>query len=450
MIHFLKRQLISNDISRTLKAKKNIAVSFILKVIDGIVYLALVPLTLNYLNPYEYGIWLTISSILMWINSFDIGLGNGLRNKLTEAIAKKDYELGKCYVTTTFVILTILMAIVISCCLLLSSHINWYEILNTDAEKIPHLNQIISYTFILFCVSFILKITGNVYLALQLPAINNLLIVLGHSLSLIFIFLLTKLTTGNLLWVALAYAGAPLIIYLIAYPITFFLLFPNLSPSLRNFRKKYIKDLFNIGIQFFVLQIASVIIFSTTNIFISHFFGPENVTPYNITYRYFSLVPMIMTLILSPIWSATTDAYTKGEIDWIKNTLKTIVKILFAAIIILIVMVLISPIIYKIWIGSKVHISISLSSAMAIYIAILICSTSYSNFLNGIGKLKIQLITAIIIAVLFIPLTYFISSYLGLIGVVISMSIINLPGMLLNYIQLNKILDNRASGVWNQ
>lgn len=42
-----------------------------------IISLLLVPVTLNYLNSYEYGVWLTLSSILVWINYFDIGLGNG-------------------------------------------------------------------------------------------------------------------------------------------------------------------------------------------------------------------------------------------------------------------------------------------------------------------------------------------------------------------------------------
>jgi O-antigen/teichoic acid export membrane protein len=65
---------------RTHKALFNIASSFVIKGASILLSLLLVPLTLDYLNPYEYGIWLTLSSVLMWINYFDIGLGNGLRN----------------------------------------------------------------------------------------------------------------------------------------------------------------------------------------------------------------------------------------------------------------------------------------------------------------------------------------------------------------------------------
>ena len=77
---------------RSIKAKKNIIASFLIRGIDALIYLLLVPITLGYLNPYEYGVWLTLNSILVWFNSFDIGLGNGLRNKLTIALAENDLK----------------------------------------------------------------------------------------------------------------------------------------------------------------------------------------------------------------------------------------------------------------------------------------------------------------------------------------------------------------------
>ena len=100
------QKVFSGD-ARTIKANKNIVASAGIKVADTLVYLLLVPLTLGYLNAYEYGIWLTLNSILAWINSFDIGLGNGLRNKLATAIAEGDKEKARAYVSTTFFTLII-------------------------------------------------------------------------------------------------------------------------------------------------------------------------------------------------------------------------------------------------------------------------------------------------------------------------------------------------------
>ena len=94
---------------RTKLAIKNIGVSLILKGASILISFILVPLTLDYLNSYEYGIWLTLNSVLSWIYLFDIGLGNGLRNRLTEALAAKNFELGKIYVSTTFFFMTLIV-----------------------------------------------------------------------------------------------------------------------------------------------------------------------------------------------------------------------------------------------------------------------------------------------------------------------------------------------------
>ena len=104
----MKKNILSSLLkgdTRSVKAKKNIIASGLFKGADLLIYLLLVPVTLGYLNPYEYGIWLTLNSILAWINSFDIGLGNGLRNKLAEAIAKDDKVLARKYVSTTLIMI---------------------------------------------------------------------------------------------------------------------------------------------------------------------------------------------------------------------------------------------------------------------------------------------------------------------------------------------------------
>lgn len=435
---------------RTVKAKKNILASFALKGIDSIVYLLLVPVTLGFLNPYEYGIWLTLNSILMWINSFDIGLGNGLRNRLAEAVANNNFTLGRIYVSTTFVMLILIMGGLIIMSTLLEPLVNWYEILGTTSIQVPHLKEIVYVSFLIFCLNFIFKFIGNVYLAMQLPAICSAINVTGHVISLIIIYILTLTIPGSLFWTAVAYTSSPLIVYIIAYPITFYKIFPLLRPSFSLFQKKYLKDLLNIGIQFFLLQISSVLLFGLANILISHMFGPESVTPYNIAYRYFSLVPMAMNIILAPMWSATTDAYAKGDIEWIRKSIQKIHKFLIITLTILVSMVLVSNFVYKIWIGTEVTIPITMSILMAVYVFIIISSLTYSNFLNGLGKLKLQTINTVTVALLFCPLCWFLGNILGIYGILVGMCIVNTSGLLLNRIQFYKVLNGVASGIWDK
>lgn len=444
---FLHFMILSGN-SRSVKAKKNIIVSALIKGADTLVYLLLVPLTLGYLNPYEYGIWLTLNSLLMWVNSFDIGLGSGLRNMLTTALAEGNDEKGKCYVSTTLIMLICLSSLIFGVGYVIIENVDWYSILNVEKQSVYGLSEIILASFFFFCVNFVLRFIGNVFQALQLPAINYFISFSGHLLSLVFIYILTLTIDGSLMWVAVAYSAAPPLVYLICYPLTFFKLYPYLSPSLKYFKKEYIKDLLSLSILFFIIQVMGIVLFSLSNVIISNIFGPDQVTPYNITYRYFSILPMAFNLMLAPLWSAATDAYVKGELQWIKNSLKKLNKVLLLAVIAIALMILFSGVVYHLWIGDDVIIPLAMTIYMGIYMMILIWSLSYSTILNGIGVLRLQTINIVIVAALFYPICSYLCESYGPTGMVIGMCIINLPGAILNTIQLTKILNRNATGIW--
>lgn len=448
MINILS--LIRTGDERSVKAKKNVLASTFIKGADTLVYLLLVPLTLGYLNTYEYGIWITLSSILSWINSFDIGLGSGLRNKLAIAIAEDDKEKGRCYVSTTLFMLIVLTTVLFLISIFVVHQVDWYQLLNVDKLEVGNLEEVIIASLFFFCMNFIFKFIGNVYQALQLPAVNYLITFLGHLLSLVIIFVLTKTIPGSLFWVALAYSVAPLMVYLCCYPITFYKIYPYLSPSIRFFKKGYVRDLLSLSISFFILQIMGIVLFSLSNLLISNMFGPDQVTPYNIAYRYFSIVSMFFSLLLAPIWSATTDAYVKGDLEWISKCVIKLSKIMALLFMAILLMIVIAPLFYKIWVGTKVEIPMLLTIITGAYMFVLLWSLTFSTILNGIGKLRIQIMVIICVACLYYPVCSYMGEKMGVVGIVVGMLVINIPGAILNTIQLHKLVNNRAFGIWNK
>lgn len=93
---------IFNGDRRTLLIKKNIIWSFLIKGWSGAVLFLLVPYTIDCLGEYKNGVWLTVSSVLVWIEQMDIGLGNGLRNKIATCLAKKDYNEASSAIASTY------------------------------------------------------------------------------------------------------------------------------------------------------------------------------------------------------------------------------------------------------------------------------------------------------------------------------------------------------------
>ena len=433
---------------RTVKAKKNIVFSFFLKGIDGVIYLLLVPITLGFLDKYSYGIWLTLNSILMWINTFDIGLGNGMRNRLTKAIALNDYNMAKVYISTTYFLLFLIICALFPIAYVANYYINWHFILGVDSTLIPNLNDVVLYSFLFFCISFVLKLIGNVYMALQLPAVNNLLVVSGHLLSLIIILIFRYTVDGNLMYVAIAYSASPCLVYLLVTPLTFRFLRKELAPSLKLVNLKYGRDLVQVGVSFFVLQIGALVIFSMSNILVSNLLGPDQVAPYNIANRYLSMGLIVLNIVLSPIWSAVTDAYAKKDYEWIRNSLKRIRQftVLWGGGILL--LVLISKYVYSVWLGDAINIPFCLTLLQGIYVILYAWSVGQSCFLNGMNILRLELITILIEALIFIPLAIFMIKLFGLNGIVLALIFANLPATIINTVQVSKIVRNKATGIW--
>ena len=439
---------ISNQ-QRSSLLQKNILASFVIKGWSAVIVLLMVPATLHCLGEYNNGIWLTISSLLLWIDNMDIGLGNGLRNKVAEYMAHGEHERTRSLVSSTFAMLTSIIIPVMLVLLLLIMVGNPYQIFNATPDKAPHLEQVLMVTVILVCTSFVFKLIGNFYMGLQLPAVSNLLIALGQTVALIGTYIVLYSGSHSLMLIALVNTAAPLLVYLLAYPYTFFYKYPHLHPSFKLINFKEARAVINMGVQFFIMQISSVILFMTSNLLISKLFTPSLVTPYQITYRYFSLMLVAFTVICMPFWNATTDAYQRNDMDWIRNATRKLRLMIIGIMICLIIMVVLSDTIYAIWIDRQTIIDIKMSIVMAVYIFILIYSMRYSYFINGIGKLRLQLIFTTAAAVLFIPLAYLATQLShDIIWFMLVMCLVNIPGLIVNRIQFYKLINGKAKGIW--
>lgn len=437
------------DNKRTALVRKNIIFSFLIKGWSCLVMFLMVRLTLDYLGEYQNGVWLTISSMLVLIDNMDIGLGNGLRNTLATELAHGNIEKAREAVSTTFFMLIIVIVPVALILIGITQGIDVYRFNNVNPFLVPNLETIIVVAIIFICSTFVFKFIGNFYLGLQLPAANNLLVTCGQTLALAATFIFYLTTERSLLIVAIVNTASPLAVYLLAYPYTFYHKYKNLRPSYRFFNKDRLKGLFSIGVKFFILQIAGAVIFQTSNIIISKLFTPSAVTPYQISYRYFSLVLLAFSIICTPYWTATTDAYERHDFEWIKKSERRM-RIIFLLMLVLIsIMTAVSGIVYHVWIGNSTTIPLYLTIGMGVYFFVLILSLGYSYFLNGMGLLRIQLITTTISAIIYIPCTY-LGYYVShnILSIIVVLILVNLPGLCMNIVQFRKVVNGTASGIF--
>ena len=436
---------------RSIKAKKNIITSVFIKGGSIGISLLLVPLTINYVNPERYGIWLTISSIVAMFSFFDIGLTQGLRNKFAGALAKGDDESAQVYVSTTYAVLGIIFTTVWLIFLLINPFLNWSNLLNVSAEFSNEISLLVVIVFTYFCLQFVLRVITTIITADQEPAKASLIDLIGQVVALLIIVILVSTTQGSLIYLGMALCLAPIIALAGANIFFFSGRYKSYRPSFAKVKFSHAKSLFNLGGIFFIIQIAGIVQFESANIIISRNFGPVHVTDYNIVYKYFGVLNMAFMIFISPFWSASTEAFLNGDIKLIRNSIKkyNLLNILF--ILAGIIMLLFSKTIYSLWLGEgTVNISFELSLWGFLYFCTLMFGSKYVSFLNGISALRLQFYSSVISPFLFIGLVLLFLNYfkMGVYSLFMASVLANINGFILAPMQYYMIIVKNKKGLW--
>ncbi|MBU3200976.1 oligosaccharide flippase family protein [Clostridium estertheticum] len=421
---------------------KNFSLNIIYKIIGVFLSFLTLPLLIDYLSVEKYGIWVTLVTILSWTSLFDIGIGNGLRNKLTICLSKNEITKGREYITTAYVSLSIIIIVITTIGIYIIPFIKWNKVFNTNALTQQQFIALTIVVFVLYMINFILSLCNSLYYSIQKAAMTGRTAVINNILVLISIIIIRRFQGSNLVLMATIYTLSGTISYIII-TVLFFRERPELLPKLKYFNRNNIKYILNDGIKFFVIQIACIIIFTTDNMIITQVLGPQAVTSYNITQKLFGIIGMTYTLMLTPLWSAYTEAYSQLDYLWIKKVINKLNYSMIAVIAGVIIVSLLSNTIIDLWIRKSIYPSKLLILLMGIYTIISTWNNIYAYFLNGIGALKVSLWLAIIGSIVNIPLSIYFAENLGLgtSGVILGTIFSLLPSSFIQPIQSYVILN---------
>ncbi len=437
-----------NSLNKTLK--KNIAGSFVVKGIGIFVNLALIPIGIDFLDKERFGVWVIINSLLAWLTFFDLGLGNGMRNKLVEAFSKRHIKKARQLISTGYFSLLATVSTIFIVFYLVNTWVNWSIVFNVSPSLNNELSTVLFWAIALFLMQIFLKNIGFIMLSLQMTAINNSLLVISNVLSLTIICTLRAFDiSGTLLTYAIIVCGGPVLVYLGTTIVFFAGRFKYLTPNFKYFNKALLQDIGGLGMKFFIIQIAALLLYQGNNIFITQFFGPKEVTNYNVSYRYFNIVLMMFSILLSPFWSAYTKAYSEHNIDWIRSIITKMQKLWAVAILSILLMITAANFAYKLWIGNQIDVSLSMNIANGLYVIIYVWNSIYLYFINGIGKIKLQYYLTIAVLIIYVPFTILLLQLQHTPSIIVfSNCIIQLVFSVVCYLQVNKILKGETYGIW--
>ena len=437
---------------RTQNISKHIILSFFFRVSGILISLLLVPLSITYLGVENYGVWLTIASVITWLTFFDIGLGHGLRNKFAEALANDDKQLAREYVSSAYFSMIIISTSIIIISTIINLFVDWSRVFNAQVQLKTDINTLLPIILIFFSLQLIAKLITAIYFGAQKHSVQNQILFIGQLFSLLTVFLLLNSTISSLLYFGIALSFIPLFVLVMYNFFAFKGMFNEYKPQFKLFSLRRAKEVLGIGSRFFVIQFSMLILFSTDNIIISQLFSPSEVVPYEIARKYFSLLLHVFLVITTPYWSSFTEAYVKEDINWIKNAVRRLLKIWCFIPLLLILMYFFSDYFYFIWVGDTVKVPKVMSLLMGSFVLLATFNTIFTQFLNGVGKIQMQMYSAVFSIFINIPLSVYFAKYtlLGVSGVILATCISLIVYVILRPIQYWKIVNKREKGVWSK
>ena len=450
MIYKRIKDKLSGLDERTLNVVKNTAVTAIMKAGVLACSLIMVPVTLNYLNPENYGIWMALTSVLYWFAFFDIGLGNGMRNYMAAALSAGDKEKARSYFSTAMFILTGLAIIIGIIVIPLIQVLDINTLLNTKSIDNKGLTMITSMAVFFTLIQFVTKNIGMAYIAMQRYLVNDLIIFIGNIISLTAVYILTKTTESNLTYIVAVFTGIPALAF-IGAAIPLFHKYPYLRPKFSCINTDIVKNIVGKGIGFFIIQITScLVVFGSANIFISHFCGPEQVTVYNICFKLFNLLTVAFTIYLSPLWNAYTDAIVKNDYEWIKKTYIRSMRALGLLLIAGLFLFAASGVFFKHWIGDAVTIPLEVSVCVFLYVISFNFANCSAYLLNGFNKIRMQIILSVVMTTVYLAVVSSVTERYGVIGITLSMAAIYFIKGCIYVYQARLLIAQKARGIWNK
>lgn len=353
------------------------------------------PLFIRYFNNNDVlGLWYTLLSMLMWFLTFDLGIGNGIRNHLVKAIASNNrYEI-KQILSSGLLSTTIVSLLLSGIGIIFIQTLDLNAIFNISDTIISKdtLRTCTLLVFIAIMMRFMLTTVTSIFYALQKSAVTNFLSLCVGLLQFAFVlFFRFDNVEDALMNISIAYLLISNVPTIIAGIWVFYHDLSDSKPSFNCVTKYSIRKIMGIGALFFCCQIFYLIIANTNDLFVSHFWSPADTAYYGFYYRITMLISMLVSLALTPTWSMITKAYAEHNYVWLTKLYRSFKVTGLAIVLLQFALVPFLQLIMNLWLGRGILIvETNTAIAFACFGAFFLYSSMLSTIVCGLAKMKLQ------------------------------------------------------------
>jgi O-antigen/teichoic acid export membrane protein len=378
-----------------------------------------VPITVRYLGPERYGLWVTIGSLFVMLRFADLGIGGGVVTALSQSHGRADHAGARALVSSAFFMLVGVSVILGLAFAVIGPHVPWAQLLNvTSATATSEVWPAVAVFVACLLVRLPLTLVERTQIGYQEGQVAALWQGVGTLLGLAGILIAVALEAG-LPWLVLALAGGPAVAALVNTLVWFGRRRPQLRPQWHLRSRPAVRRLVQLGALFFVLDVTVAIVVLSDNLVVARLFDAAAVTQYSIPWRLAMIAPLLMSLLSVPLWPAFGEAISRSDGDWAERTLKRFMLVgLTVSLAAAAVLLTLGPGIISVWAGPVVDPSFALLLGLSLWGILASVGAPIGAFLSGAGVVRFQVISCLALAVSNIVLSIVFAHAFGLPGII--------------------------------
>src|SRR6185437_2128719 len=394
-----------------------------------------VPLTISYLGPARFGVWMTLASLISFLGFLDFGIGSSLLNEVAHHGAWEDRERLKQVITHGLLLLAFLGLVLGTVLYSSARHLPLQDLFDSKAniDKVELRNAAQALAVM---IGFSLPLVGiqRVFAGLQRAFFYHIMFGIGSLISLGLLVMLSH-QHAPIDELLLATFGVQL---LATTPLLGVLAHRGLIGGFEGSAFEYdARALLGQGGLFFILAVGGAIAWDSDFIILSKTVGAAAVAVYAVAVRLFQLVELPLQMANQPLWSAYADAKACGSKRFLKLTLRRAFwGTTGAAVLGVSLLVSLREPILRTWIHHQVDLPFALALAMAVWIAIRSAGNSFAMYLNGVRVVRQQVVIVVCFCALALPLKIIGARHFAAAGMVVACIVSYMIAVVLPYLTI--------------
>ncbi|WP_431896135.1 lipopolysaccharide biosynthesis protein [Micromonospora haikouensis] len=287
-----------------------------------LVPLVLIPITLPYLGPERYGLWMSVMALTAMAAFADLGLGTGLMTKLAGCYASGDTERARTYISTAYCLLCVIAGAICALLWSVSQVVSWSAVFNVESGLSPAETRAMVLVWVTaFAVNIPLSLVNRVQYAYQQVGQSNLWVALGTASALPLVLVAVGAGQPPLVVVA-AMAVGPLLVTVANTVWVYGRRMPQLRPRLSAVDRRLAGDLLRISGLFFATTVVMALANNADNLIIAHTLGLASTTVFAVPAKLMMQLGGIVVMVNMPLWAANGEALARGDVAWVRRAVR--------------------------------------------------------------------------------------------------------------------------------